>query len=60
MKTLIVKIFVVLCCNSFNGSQYEYTVQNLEDPKETGIFYTNQKCSEGDTIKVNFNGFLKK
>lgn len=57
MKTTIIKIFIVLCCHSFDGERYHYEVKNMENPEETGDFFTKAEYNEGDTIKVNFNDF---
>jgi len=61
MKSVIfIKLFLVLCCDYQNQyGQYVYEVQEIGDERTSGVFYTNIKYTEGDTIqlktKININ-----
>jgi len=51
MKTIItIKMFLVLCCSSYNEGTYKYEVKNLQDTTKNGYIFTPVKYSEGDTI----------
>jgi len=51
MKTIVaIKMFLVLCCSSYNEGTYKYEVKNLQDTTQTGYVFTAVKYSEGDTI----------
>jgi hypothetical protein len=51
MKTIVaIKMFLVLCCSSYDGSTYKYEVKNLQDTTVNGYVFTPVKYTEGDTI----------
>lgn len=51
MKTIVaIKMFLVLCCSSYNEGTYKYEVKNLQDTTQNGYVFTPVKYSEGDTI----------
>lgn len=51
MKTIVaIKMFLVLCCSSYNEGTYKYEVKNLQDTTSNGYVYTSVKYFEGDTI----------
>ena len=53
-EIVIIKLFLVLCCDIDVNGAYTYEVKNVEIPTETGIVGTNRKYSVGDTIKFEF------
>ena len=53
MKTIIViKLFLVLCCQTFTDGQYKYEVKTLDSTEQTGMIYSTEQYTEGDTIKI--------
>jgi hypothetical protein len=51
MKTIVaIKMFLVLCCSSYNEGTYKYEVKNLQDTTVNGYVFTPVKYTEGDTI----------
>jgi hypothetical protein len=54
--TLLVKLFVVLCCyKQPQNDTFKYEVRDVSDTTYRGIIYSPTKYSEGDTIKFNIN-----
>jgi hypothetical protein len=53
-EIIIIKLFLVLCCDIDIDGAYTYEVKNVENHSETGIIGTNIKYSIGDTIKFEF------
>lgn len=53
-EIVIIKLFLVLCCDIDVNGTYTYEVKNVENPTETGVIGTNRKYSVGDTIKFEF------
>jgi hypothetical protein len=51
MKTVIVKLFIIICCGDHmpNGA-YQYEAQCIED-KTTYTVYTTSKHDVGDTLQ---------
>jgi len=51
MKTIVaIKMFLVLCCSSYDNGTYKYEVKNLQDTTMSGYVYTPVKYTEGYTI----------
>jgi hypothetical protein len=56
MKTIIViKLFLVLCCQTVTDGQYKYEVKTLDSTEQTGMIYSTEQYTEGDTIKLKLN-----
>ena len=53
MKTIIIiKLFVVMCCQTVDNGHYRYEVKSAKNNEETGVVFSTAKYSEGDTIKI--------
>lgn len=53
-EIVIIKLFLVLCCDIDVNGTYTYEVKNAENHTETGTIGTNRKYSVGDTIRFEF------
>jgi hypothetical protein len=51
-KIIETKLFLVLCCQEYNG-QYRYEVKTLDGTGITGIAFSSAQYSEGDTIRID-------
>ena len=51
-KIIETKLFLVLCCQEYNG-QYRYEVKTLDGTGITGITFSSAQYSEGDTIRID-------
>lgn len=60
MKSIIVKLFLVLCCQTAENGQFKYEVRSLTDSEQVGSIYSNTRYFEGDTIKIKFQLTLNK
>ena len=51
MKTIIIKLFVIICCGDYApDGTYQYEARCLDD-KTTYKVYTTAKYSVGDTLR---------
>ena len=48
----IIKIFLVLCCNTQNDGVFTYEVKDLQNTNSFGTILTERKYQEGDTVKM--------
>lgn len=53
-EIIIVKLFLVLCCDFNINGAHTYEVKSLEDPTETGIVGSYRTYDIGDTIRVEY------
>ena len=52
-SVVIIKLFLVLCCNTQNEyGQYVYEVKEIDNQKIGGVYYTHIKYNDGDTIQL--------
>ena len=53
MKTvIIIKLFIVMCCQTVDNGHYRYEVKSVENNEITGVVYSSAQYTEGDTIKI--------
>jgi len=50
MKTIIIKLYIVLCCNYNTNTSNQYEVRSIIDSNVTYTVYSNTKYNVGDTI----------
>ena len=51
MKTLFIKLFVIVCCADYSNGSYHYEVKGLTDSVTTYTVYSTTKYNVGDTIQ---------
>ena len=51
MKTLLIKLFVIVCCSDYDNGSYHYDAKSLTDSVTTYTVYSTAKYNIGDTIQ---------
>jgi hypothetical protein len=50
MKTLIIKLFIIACCNGYSNGSFQYEAK-LANDTSTYTVYSTVKYNVGDTIQ---------
>jgi hypothetical protein len=50
MKTLIIKIFIIICCGEYSNGSFQYEAKSANDTS-TYTIYSTAKYNIGDTIQ---------
>jgi hypothetical protein len=50
MKTLIIKLFVIVCCGEYSNGTYHYEAKSPKDSTTYSV-YSTTKYNVGDTIQ---------
>jgi hypothetical protein len=51
MKTIIIKLLVIMCCGDYNDDNYKYETRSLVDTNVVYTTYSTTKYNVGDTIQ---------
>jgi hypothetical protein len=50
MKIIIIKLFIIACCNGYSNGSYQYEAKSANDTS-TYTVYSLMKYNVGDTIQ---------
>ncbi len=59
MKTLALKLFIIICCGDYNGNSYHYEAKSLTDTSTIYTVYSTTKYNVGDTLQYKEFGSIK-
>jgi hypothetical protein len=59
MKIIAIKLFIIVCCGSYNNEHYHYEAKSVDDSSLVYSVYSTSKYNFGDTIQYRIMDWQK-